>query len=342
MTIMNAEATERTFTYPSMDAKVIEDLKKAGYRRIALQVPGGLIPQMSGLVQEIEGGTGASVIHVARPCFGACDPPDHDEMGGAEALIAMGHAPIPNMPHPIPTHLVEMRSTMVNTIPLVNLVVKSGLPKKLGGVASIQHIDLLHPLAAALKEEGYSLQVGTGGKRLGYPGQALGCNYSSATSIEPNVDGFLLLGTGTFHPMGLALSVSKPVWSLDPLQTLIDGPLDRETMVKKRLLEIGRAMDARNWGILTSTFAGQLRMPLAEKLREKARERGRDAGILTFGRLDPSDLVGLHLDAYVVTACPRIALDDGHMFNKPILTPPEFLSAIGDRPLTPYLFDTFP
>jgi 2-(3-amino-3-carboxypropyl)histidine synthase len=339
---MHPDTTESLFTFPSLDASLFSDIRKAGYRRIALQVPGGLVPQTSALVQEIERGTGAHVIQIARPCFGACDPPDNGEMAGAEALIAMGHAPIPNMPHTIPTYLVEMRAPKVDLDPILDLVVKSGLPKRLCGVASVQHLDLLLPLAAALKERGYSLEIGRGGRRLGYPGQALGCNYSSATSVEPEVDGFLFLGTGSFHPMGLALSVKKPVWSLDPLQSSIDGPLDRERMVNRRLLTIEKAMDARTWGILVSTFAGQLRKPLAQKLMEKARGKGLDARILTFHRLDPSDLEGQRLDAYVVTACPRIAIDDGHMFKQPILTPPEFLSAIGERSLIPYLFDVFP
>jgi len=43
----------------------------------------------------------------------------------------------------------------------------------------------------------------------------------------------------------------------------------------------------------------------------------------------------------VNTACPRIALDDGANYPKPVLTPPEFLMAIGELPLEPYRFDTY-
>ena len=41
------------------------------------------------------------------------------------------------------------------------------------------------------------------------------------------------------------------------------------------------------------------------------------------------------------TACPRIALDDSDAYPRPILTPPEFLMALGELPLEPYRFDTF-
>ncbi|EQD62740.1 Diphthamide synthesis, DPH1/DHP2, partial [mine drainage metagenome] len=57
--------------------------------------------------------------------------------------------------------------------------------------------------------------------------------------------------------------------------------------------------------------------------------------------LDPRDLEGRDLEAYVNTACPRIALDDRALYGRPLLTPPEFLMALGELPLTPYRFDTY-
>ena len=82
-------------------------------------------------------------------------------------------------------------------------------------------------------------------------------------------------------------------------------------------------------------------MPTALALQERAQSRGREAEILVFDRLDPRDLEGRDLEAYVNTACPRIVLDDGELYSKPMLTPPEFLMALGELPLEPYRFDTY-
>jgi 2-(3-amino-3-carboxypropyl)histidine synthase len=131
------------------------------------------------------------------------------------------------------------------------------------------------------------------------------------------------------------------VWSLDPLQNVMEPPIDRGALVRRRQLTVATARDALRWGILVSSFAGQNRMPTALALQERARARGREAEILLFDRLDPRDLEGRALDAYVNTACPRIALDDGELYAKPILTPPEFLMALGELPLEPYRFDTY-
>jgi 2-(3-amino-3-carboxypropyl)histidine synthase len=159
--------------------------------------------------------------------------------------------------------------------------------------------------------------------------------------VAADVDAFLFVGTGQFHPVGLAFAVDRPVWSLDPLQNVLEGPIDRGALVRRRQLTVATTRDALRWGILVSSFAGQNRMATALALQERAQSRGREAEILLFDRLDPRDLEGRALDAYVNTACPRIALDDGELYSKPVLTPPEFLMALGELPLEPYRFDTY-
>lgn len=334
-------SSPRAYVYPTVSDALFRDLQEAGYRKIVLQVPAGLTKGSDALGERIHAATGARVVHSTRACFGACDPPSPREAPGADALVTLGHTPIPNMPLALPTYFVEMREPGGDPQRLAEILDRGKLPNKLGVVASIQHLDLLPGLVTAAKARGYELRVGEGDRRLHYAGQALGCNYTTAEAVARDVEGFLFLGTGLFHPLGLALALERPVWALDPLQGDLSPPLDREGMVRKRLLLIAKAMDAQRWGILASSFAGQDRSGMAASLAEKARARGRSAQVLLFDRLDPRDLMGRELDAYVCTACPRIALDDGDSYERPMLTGPEFLSAIGERPMLPYRFDTY-
>ncbi len=80
---------------------------------------------------------------------------------------------------------------------------------------------------------------------------------------------------------------------------------------------------------------------MAATLAERARRHGRAATILLSDRIDPRDLEGRDIEAYVNTACPRIALDDAGLYPRPMLTPPEFLMALGELPFEPYRFDTY-
>ncbi len=330
-----------TWVFPRVDEDLFEALRKARPDRIVLQVPAGLVRNATELVDRVRTATGAPVVLATRACFGACDFPSKDGAPRADVAVVLGHAPIPNVPLPRPTYFVEMREPGGDPERLAEMVVAAGVPRRLGLVASVQHLDLVPALSGALGRRGFEVRIGQGDRRLAYAAQALGCNYTGAEAVQAAVEAFLFLGTGRFHPIGLAFAVDRPVWSLDPLQSTIEPPIDRAALIRRRLLTLALARDARRWGILVSTFGGQNRSPTALALQERARARGREAEILLFDRLDPRDLEGRAIDAYVNTACPRIALDDSENYPKPVLTPPEFLMALGELPLEPYRFDTY-
>ncbi|MCI4350987.1 MAG: diphthamide biosynthesis enzyme Dph2 [Thermoplasmata archaeon] len=334
-------ASSRVRVFPVVGEPLFEALRVGGFRKIVVQVPAGLTRNAHDLAAQIRAATGAATVVLTRACFGACDLPSPDEAPGAEGAVVLGHAPIPNVRSPLPTYFVEMRDPGGDPAALARLVVDAGLPRHLGLVASIQHLDLVSPLTAALEALGTTIRTAPGDRRLTYAAQALGCNYTTAEAVATDVDAFLFLGTGRFHPLGLAFAVDRPVYSLDPLRATLEPPLDRGALIRRRQLLVAGCRSARRWGILASTFVGQDRSPMARALQAKAIAHGHEAEILLFGRLDPSDLVGRDLDAYVCTACPRIALDDSDLYPKPMLTAPEFLMALGELPLEPYRFDTY-
>lgn len=335
----SSEPISRIFA--TVGPELIAAVREAKPRRVILQVPAGLVRNAHDLAARLRDSTGVPVDLANRPCFGACDFPSGDEAPRADLAVVLGHAPIPNVPITRSTFFVEMRDSGGDPEKLAGIITAAKLPVRLGVVASVQHLDLVEPLRAALGRRGYTTLVGNGDHRLFYPAQALGCNYTGAESIANEVDAFLFLGTGQFHPIGLAFAVDRPVHALDPLRAELEPPIDREALIRKRQLVVAGTRDARRWGILVSTFAGQNRSPTALALQERARARGWDAEILLFDRLDGRDLEGRAFDAYVNTACPRIALDDGASYAKPVLTPPEFLMALGELPLEPYRFDTY-
>ena len=273
-----------SWVFPTLGPELFEALRSRGHRRIALQVPAGLVRNAHELAQRMWEETGASVSLVARACFGACDFPSEGEVPGADALVVLGHSPIPNVRLTMPTYFVEMRQEGGEPGALAKTLVAAGVPARLGLVASVQHLDLLPRLTLALQAHGITLQTGTGGHRLSYPSQALGCNYTSAQSISATVDAYLFVGTGRFHPVGLAYAVGKPVWSLDPLQNRLEPPIDRASLVRDRQLLVARAMDARTFGIIVSSFSGQNRSAMAAALVDRARRAGRSAEIIVADR----------------------------------------------------------
>ena len=55
--------------------------------------------------------------------------------------------------------------------------------------------------------------------------------------------------------------------------------------------------------------------------------------------VSPDFLEGYRVDAWVNTACPRIAIEDVLQYKKPLLTPPEFEIVVGERAWEDYAFD---
>jgi len=84
---------------------------------------------------------------------------------------------------------------------------------------------------------------------------------------------------------------------------------------------------------------GQLRMDLARDLKALAERHGRQASLFLMDLISPEHLEGYRVDAWVNTACPRIAIEDVLQYKQPILTPQEFEIALGERRWEDYAFD---
>jgi 2-(3-amino-3-carboxypropyl)histidine synthase len=179
-----------------------------------------------------------------------------------------------------------------------------------------------------LEKRGIEAVVRSGGGRTRYPNQVLGCNYEAARNAD--VDEYLFVGTGQFHPLGVALATGKRVVASDPVTGNV-SVIDAAPMLKRRYGAIARAGDAERIAVLVSRKPGQKRMDLARKMAALGEEHGKKMLLVYLDRVEPEVLVNLGVDAAVCTACPRIALDDQAKYPVPILTPPEFEVLLGER-----------
>ena len=143
-------------------------------------------------------------------------------------------------------------------------------------------------------------------------------------SIEEVVDAFLYIGSGRFHPLGLALKTEKPVYVLDMEKNEITDIKElKEKFLKQRYATIAMAKDAEKYGIIVSVKPGQMNLDLAKKIKEKLEKKSKKAYILILNEVKPYKLLGIDVDCYINTACPRITIEDRTSFKKPILNPDE-------------------
>jgi 2-(3-amino-3-carboxypropyl)histidine synthase len=311
--------------------RVAREIKERNATRVLLQLPDGLRPTAFALAQTLTEQTGAEIIISGDSCYGACDLAlTQAQTIEADLIVHYGHSPMIETE----THVLYVEAAYDFDAPTLAL---KALPliKDWDGVGlttTIQHVHRLQEVADTLQAHGVRTATGTGTPT--HPGQILGCDYTAARAIADAVEGYLHIGAGRFHPLGLAATTGKPVATANPYTMEAQLLPEREVtrLAMKRMAAINAAKDAKTWGILVSTKPGQRHIPQARRLRRLLTEHGRQATIILLDMITTDTLANFtEPQAYVDTACPRIAIDNPPDTTRPTLTPNETLIALNQK-----------
>ncbi|MCL5238857.1 MAG: diphthamide biosynthesis enzyme Dph2 [Candidatus Marsarchaeota archaeon] len=295
--------------------------------RILLQFPEGLKQEALKHAKELEA-EGNEVIISASPTYGACDLAiDEAKHVGAEKLVHFGHAEF---------HHVDFNVEYVPYTIDASLEVLPSSLEQLKGMESIcllttiQHVHQLEQVKRFYEEHGKRVVLNRPNGFAKVNGQILGCDDGNVMVIDRSVDAFVYFGGGIFHPLGALLQTTKPFLIADPFQNRT-WRMDemRETYRKRSRGKILASVNARNFGIMVSTKNGQYNMALAKILKKRIEAEGLNAAVLVSNTLDFDSLNNmLEFDAFVNTACPRIAIDDIERLRKPLLSANELMEAL--------------
>ena len=179
-----------------------------------------------------------------------------------------------------------------------NPQVLSGLPDKLHILYSIQYKEL------ALAIKNYL------GKRVVAFEQVLGCS-----KITPKA-ALLLIGSGRFHAINIAISSGKQVYIYD------NGKLSQITQEEikqhenKEKAKLSKFLLSNNMGVLVSTKPGQsYKNP--EKLIKELKKKYPDKKFYLFiaDNINLQELENFSCDFWVNTACPGLSLDSSKIIN---------------------------
>jgi len=324
--------------------EAVTTIKTKGYKTVAVQVPEGLKRSIFPLIEYLEQTTGAVVLVSADPCYGACDVVNYELKNmDVDCVIHIGHLEIPSVENFwIPTIFVNAVSTH-DVTPVVEKAIPSLVGERIGLVTTAQHLHTLETVEKILKAHMLETVIPQGDERVAAKGQILGCDFTAGTGIAENVDSFLFLGSGMFHPVGLMLSTRKPVIAADPYtNTVKKQEIEdlKNNLLRQRYGAIIAARNSRRFGVLIGVKRGQQRLKLALAVRKMLDAEGKKSLFITLDDFSYEALQGFaDLDCYVSTACPRIAIDDYNMYKKPIITPIELEIVLGRREWEQYEFD---
>ena len=184
------------------------------------------------------------------------------------------------------------------------------LPQKLGLVTTAQFLDTIEEIKAYLEKSNKEIFIDK--LKQKNAGQLLGCDVGAAEKIQDKVDAFLYIGSGEFHPLGVALSTKKDVFTFNPA-TSIFSKLSKEEVEKykkQKKAKLSKFLAADNIGILVSLKPGQYSYRKADEIKNGLKQKGKNCFIFVFDTLDANELNNFpFVDFWVNTACPRIADD---------------------------------
>jgi 2-(3-amino-3-carboxypropyl)histidine synthase len=317
--------------YDLEEDRLVAEITGRGARRLLIQLPDGLKnegPRLASLIREK---TGAEVFISATSAWGACDLSiDAATRLKADLLVHYGHNEfLRDSSNGVPVVYIPAKSRH-ETLPLVEKALPLLHGTRVGVATVVQHLHTLPEIARLLEEKGFTVQVPGRGPWAHETGQVLGCDYFGLKKIEPEVDSFLIVGS-YFHALGAALSVEKPTIHADPYDgTVRNLDQDRSRIIRQRFAIVEKARQADRFGIIVSTKPGQSNPTIALNIQRRIEENGKKAVILYADEIVPDKLLDFtDVQAFVDTACPRLALDDPERFAKPIVTRDEIMVAIG-------------
>jgi 2-(3-amino-3-carboxypropyl)histidine synthase len=303
--------------------RVREEILKLEAKRIMLQLPDGMRPIAFQIAKTIQESTGVIVVLSGDSCYGACDIALSQAIEvEVDLLVHYGHnSMVHNTKVPIKyVHAkidTDVETLMDATVPYLREW------ENIGIVTTIQHIHQLKEFVKALEIRGLKPHSGKGGGKTPFDGQILGCSYETAMDVRDDVNGFLYVGGGHFHPKGLMISTGKPVVIANPYNYFVMRLSEEEIMVlaKKRMAEISLARCASFIGIIVSSKPGQTNLTVAENFAKQFQYKGYQAILIYLDDVRPENLNNFtEIEVFVNTACPRIAIDGIAGIDRPILS----------------------
>ena len=336
-----------------VDLTPLSRLPLENYDSIVLQAPEGLQRYLTRLGECITELTGIKPLLLGDPVYGACDL----HLGelyilaartGKTLVVHVGHTPYPPdlksgfEPPGVDVVYLNAESLLDVGDELIDKAAELARERghrRIGLVATIQHVRLLNSLEQKFSERGLEAIVPRGYPPYFLDGQVIGCDYRVARRISP--DAYVIVAGGSFHALGLYLATLKDVIQLDPYAgKVIDFTPIGVKVLKKRLYLVAKASTMRSMAVILGLKEGQFRLRLAQRLLRLADEKGIRHYIIVSGTLNEYVLRNIDnddIEFYTVTSCPRIAIDDLGGFEKPVLTPGEAFMALEGR-LEPYRF----
>lgn len=310
------------------EKSVFEVIERRKPRSVALNGPEALIPKLQDVADHIAEVFGIQVYIIGDTCWGSCDLNTHAaDMLSADILFNIGHT--------IAIDTFGQKVVMIGAFDdisfdiIANKCARDLIAKykTVSLVTDSQHLHQIDRVKRIFEDHGYNVIIGRGKGQL-RDGQVFGCEFYPAYNVQKQVDAYIFLGQSMFHSASVAMSTEKPTFMLDPyFEEYNEVSEFAQTMQKKAILSIYKALDAEKLGIIIGLKEGQFAHLRAIELKKEFEKFGKKVQMIALTEITQERIqIFKGIDAFVQVACPRLGTDNH--FNKPMLSVPQALSLL--------------
>lgn len=314
--------------------KTIHRIQTSGAKRVALQMPEGLLlfaTTISDILTQFC--PGIETLIMGDVTYGACCIDDYTARAlGCDLLVHYAHSClIPVDVTTIKTLYVFVDISIDATHLLASLERNFASGKTIAVVGTIQFNATIHGVKSSLERGGFRVlvpQIAPLSK-----GEILGCT-SPRLKEDDKIDLILYLGDGRFHLESIMIhNPSIPAYRYDPYsRKLTRETYGHEEMQSLRRTAIHSARTARKWGLILGALGRQGNPHTLGLIEKELKARGIPIVHLLLSEIFPGKLALMSdVECWVQVACPRLSIDWGYAFPRPLLTPYEALVALGEK-----------
>ncbi|KAK4455661.1 putative diphthamide synthesis protein-domain-containing protein [Podospora aff. communis PSN243] len=316
--------------------KTIHRIRSLGAKKVALQMPEGLLlfaTTISDILTQFC--PGIETLIMGDVTYGACCIDDYTARAmGCDLLVHYAHSCL------IPVDVTKIKTLYVfvdisiDTSHLLASLERNFAPgKTIAMVGTIQFNATIHGVKSALEKAGFKIivpQIAPLSK-----GEILGCTSPNlSTYTDSPVDLILYLGDGRFHLESIMIhNPSIPAYRYDPYsRKLTHETYGHEEMHDLRRDAIRTAKRARKWGLILGSLGRQGNPHTMALIEKKLNDMGIPFVNLLLSEIFPGKLAMMSdVECWVQVACPRLSIDWGYAFPRPLLTPYEALIALEEK-----------
>lgn len=317
--------------------KTIWFVEKNQCKKVALQMPEGLLIYSLFICDILTKFCGVETIIMGDVSYGACCIDDFTALAlDCDLIVHYGHSclvPINNVKIKVLYVFVSIKIDETHIVNTIKLNFDDG--KRLAFFGTIQFNDCIHNVKLQLEnnnEKNFIISAPQC-KPLS-KGEVLGC--TSVRLNDSDVDALIYIGDGRFHLESYMIqNPTIKAFKYDPYSKKFTREFyDYDKMIHTRSKSISDASKSKKIGIILGLLGRQGNLITFNGIEKNLKDKGYDVIRIVLSEITTNKLLLFtKIDAFVQIACPRLSIDWGTSFHKPILTPYETMIMINKNKL---------